>query len=66
MARIYIVPYSQFQPGNIGKASRLEEDKDRLARRRQKLLGELARMPAKEVELDRQIAACSIERWRIT
>lgn len=53
MARIYIVPFSQLQPGNLGKASRLEEDK------------ELAGTAAKVDLLDAQIAAVSIERWRI-
>lgn len=65
MARIYVVPHSQFQPGHIGRASRLEEDKEWLQRRRQRLLDELARLPAEEAELDRQIEASSLERWRV-
>lgn len=65
MARIYIVPHSQFQPGRLGEARRWEDEKERLLRRKEQLELELAKMPARLAECEQGMADSSLERWRI-
>jgi hypothetical protein len=65
MARIYIVPSSLFVQGRLGSARRFEQDKERVLRRKAALEQELATIPAKVDELDRQIATYSLEKWRV-
>lgn len=65
MARIYIVPSSLFVWGQLGAARGFEQDKDRVLRRKAALEKELATIPAKVDELDRQIAEHSLEKWRV-
>lgn len=65
MARIYIVPWSQFVPGRLGEARRWEQEKERHLRRKAQLEAELASLPAKIAECEAGMAASSLERWRI-
>lgn len=65
MARVYIVPSSLFVWGQLGSARGHEQDKERVLRRKAALEQELATTPAKVAELDRQIAAHSLEKWRV-
>ena len=65
MARVYIVPHSQFQPGRLGEARRWEDEKERLLRRKEQLEKELASLPGKIAACEVGMAASSLERWRI-
>lgn len=65
MARVYIVPHSQFQPGRLGEARRWEDEKERLLRRKEQLEQELARIPGRIAECEQGMASASLEHWRI-
>ena len=65
MVRAYVVPSSLFQWGRLGSAIGFERDRDRVLRRKAALEAELATIPGKLAEIDRQIAEHSLEKWRI-
>ena len=65
MARVYIVPFSQFVPGRLGEARRWEQEKERHERRKEQLEKELAAIPDKIATCEQGMASASLERWRI-